>query len=101
MAETLATEWGPKIRVLTITVGLIVTEEANLFYGDSTGVDRVGATIPARRMGTPDDIAGVVLFLASPLAKWMTGTNVMVHGGGEIPAYLAASTGEVTQINKG
>ena len=51
-------------------------------------------------MGTPDDIAGVVLFLASPLAKWMTGTNVMVHGGGEIPAYLAASTGEVTQINK-
>ena len=101
VAETLATEWGPKIRVLTITVGLIVTEEANLFYGDSTGVDRVGATIPARRMGTPDDIAGVVLFLASPLAKWMTGTNVMVHGGGEIPAYLAASTGEVTQINKG
>ena len=51
-------------------------------------------------MGTPADIADVVLFLASPMARWMTGTNVMVHGGGEIPAYLAASTGEVTRVHK-
>ncbi len=100
VAQTLAVEWGPKIRVLTVTVGLIVTEEAHLFYGDQTGIDRVAATIPARRMGTPDDIADVVLFLASPMARWMTGTDVAVHGGGEIPAYLAASTGEVTQVTK-
>jgi NAD(P)-dependent dehydrogenase (short-subunit alcohol dehydrogenase family) len=97
MTDTLAAEWGPKIRVLTITVGLIVTEDAHLYYGDDEGVAGIGATIPARRMGQPDDIADVVLFLASPMAKWMTGTNVMVHGGGEIPAYLAASTGDVTK----
>ena len=100
VAETLATEWGPKIRVLTVTVGLIVTEEAHLYYGDDEGMARVADTIPARRMGTPEDIADVVLFLASPMARWMTGTNVMVHGGGEIPAYLGASTGEVTQVRK-
>ena len=100
VAQTLAVEWGPKIRVLTVTVGLIVTEEAHLFYGDETGIQRVANTIPARRMGTPDDIADVVLFLASPMARWMTGTDVAVHGGGEIPAYLAASTGEVTQVTK-
>jgi NAD(P)-dependent dehydrogenase (short-subunit alcohol dehydrogenase family) len=99
LSETLAAEWGPKIRVLTVTVGLIVTEDAHLFYGDEEGVRRVGETIPARRMGEPHDIADVVLFLASPLARWMTGTNVMVHGGGEIPAYLAASTGDVTKVS--
>jgi NAD(P)-dependent dehydrogenase (short-subunit alcohol dehydrogenase family) len=100
VAQTLATEWGPKIRVLTVTVGLIITEEAHLFYGDAEGTERVAATIPARRMGHPDDIADVVLFLASPMARWMTGTDVLVHGGGEIPAYLGASTGEVTQVRK-
>jgi NAD(P)-dependent dehydrogenase (short-subunit alcohol dehydrogenase family) len=98
LSETLAAEWGPRIRVLTVTVGLIVTEDAHLYYGDEEGVQRVGNTIPARRMGNPDDIADVVLFLSSPMARWMTGTNVMVHGGGEIPAYLAASTGDVTKV---
>jgi NAD(P)-dependent dehydrogenase (short-subunit alcohol dehydrogenase family) len=98
VSETLATEWGPKIRVVTLTVGLIVTDEAHLFYGDDEGITRVGNTIPARRMGRPDDIADAVLFLSSPLARWITGTNVFVHGGGEIPAYLGASTGEVTTV---
>jgi NAD(P)-dependent dehydrogenase (short-subunit alcohol dehydrogenase family) len=100
VSETLAAEWGPKIRVLTVTVGLIVTEDAHLFYGDEAGVQAVGNTIPARRMGNPDDIADVCLFLCSPLARWMTGTNVFVHGGGEIPAYLAASTGDVTNVGR-
>jgi NAD(P)-dependent dehydrogenase (short-subunit alcohol dehydrogenase family) len=98
LTDTLAAEWGPKIRVLTITVGLIITEDAHLYYGDEEGVQRVGNTIPARRMGNPDDIADVVLFLSSPMARWMTGTNVMVHGGGELPSYLAASTGDVTKV---
>jgi NAD(P)-dependent dehydrogenase (short-subunit alcohol dehydrogenase family) len=97
-SETLAAEWGPKIRVLTLTAGLIVTEDAHLYYGDEEGMQRVGNTILARRMGHPDDIADVCLFLASPMARWMTGTNVMVHGGGEMPSYLAASTGEVTKV---
>jgi NAD(P)-dependent dehydrogenase (short-subunit alcohol dehydrogenase family) len=98
VSDTLATEWGPKIRVVTLTAGLIVTEEAHLFYGDDEGIRAVGNTIPARRMGTPDDIADACLFLGSPMASWITGTNVFVHGGGEIPAYLGASTGEVTKV---
>ena len=95
MAETLAHEWGPAVRVLTLTVGLIVTEEAELYYGDDTGIAQVGDVLAAKRMGTPADIAPVCLFLASPAAGWMTGTNVEVHGGGEIASYLAASTGDV------
>ena len=96
VSETLAVEWGPKIRVLTVTVGLIVTEDAHLFYGDEEGIRKVGETIALGRMGQLDEIADVCLFLASPLARWMSGTNVQVHGGGEKPAYLGASTGEVT-----
>ncbi|WP_420638704.1 SDR family oxidoreductase [Candidatus Poriferisocius sp.] len=95
LSETLAVEWGPKIRVLTVTVGLIVTDDAHLYYGDEAGIAAVGETIALGRMGRPDDVADVCLFLASPLARWMSGANVKVHGGGEKPAYLGASTGEV------
>ncbi|WP_419917893.1 SDR family oxidoreductase [Candidatus Poriferisocius sp.] len=95
MSETLAVEWGPRIRVLTVTVGLIVTDEAHLYYGDEAGIAAVGETIALGRMGRPEDVADVCLFLASPLARWMTGANIKVHGGGEKPAYLGASTGEV------
>ena len=97
MTETLAHEWGPAVRVLAVTVGLIVTEEAELFYGDDQGIEQVGQVLAAKRMGTPDDIAPVCVFLASPAARWMTGTNVEVHGGGEIASYLSASTGDVTK----
>ena len=95
LSETLAVEWGPKIRVLTVTVGLIVTDDAHLYYGDEAGIAAVGETIALGRMGQPDDVADVCLFLASPMARWMSGANIKVHGGGEKPAYLGVSTGEV------
>jgi NAD(P)-dependent dehydrogenase (short-subunit alcohol dehydrogenase family) len=41
-------------------------------------------------MGEPDDVAGLCLFLASPLARYVSGSNVVAHGGGERPAYLDA-----------
>ena len=97
LAKTLGVEWGPTIRVITVTVGLIVTEEAHLYYGDDEGIRRVGETIPLKHMATPDEIADAVLMLCSPLARFMTATNVHVDGGGEIPSYLAASTGDVTR----
>ena len=93
--ETLAAEWGPKIRVVAPVVGMIVTEEAHLFYGDTDGIAAVGRTLALGRMGTPEEIADVVLFCASPLARWVTGCAIPVHGGGENPSYLSASTSEV------
>ena len=96
-SETLSVEWAPKIRVLTVTAGLLVTESAHLFYGDEAGIQQVGETIALGRMGVPEDIASACLFLASEQASWMTGANIKVHGGGEKPAYLEASTGQVTQ----
>ena len=51
----------------------------------------MGATIPLGRMAEPVDIADVCVFLASPLARYVSGANVVVHGGGELPAYRAAA----------
>ena len=80
--------------VLTVTVGLIVTEEAHLYYGDEAGMQAVAPTRSrcgawARPRTSPTADVDVV----SPLARWMTATNVHVDGGGEIPSYLTAWTG--------
>jgi NAD(P)-dependent dehydrogenase (short-subunit alcohol dehydrogenase family) len=92
LTATLAVDYAPRVRVNAVTAGLIVTEQAHLFYGDDEGIAAVGATVPLGRMGTPDDIAGVCLFLASPLAAYVSGANILVHGGGERPAFLDAAT---------
>ncbi len=91
LTQTLAVEWAPKVRVNCVTAGLIRTEQAHLYYGDEAAMAAVGATVPLGRMGVPDDVAAVCLFLASPLAGYVSGSNVVAHGGGERPAYLDAA----------
>ncbi|MDE0065722.1 MAG: SDR family oxidoreductase [Acidimicrobiaceae bacterium] len=91
LTETLAHEWGPKIRVIALVVGMIVTEQAHLFYGDEEGIAAVGRTLALKRMGTPAEVADVVLFAASPLARWVSGCAIAVHGGGESPSYIDAA----------
>ncbi len=93
MTETLAVEYGPKVRVVALTVGMIVTEQAQVHYGDDDAIAAIGGTLAAGRMGEPDDVAGACLFLASPLAGWITGTSLEVHGGGSAPRYLDARGG--------
>lgn len=93
MASSLAVEWAPKVRVNAITAGLIATEFALDHYGGPEGMARVAATIPLGRLGRPDDIADTCLYLASPLARYVSGANLLVHGGGEAPAFLAAAEG--------
>ena len=95
LTATLAVEWAPKVRVNAVTVGLVRTEQAHLFYGDEAGIAAVGATVPMGRMAEPVDVADACVMLASPLARYVSGGNLVVHGGGEKPAYLEASTGAV------
>jgi NAD(P)-dependent dehydrogenase (short-subunit alcohol dehydrogenase family) len=90
LTETLAMEWAPKVRVNCVTGGYIMTEQSELYYGDEAGVARVAATVPLGRLAEPTDIGDACLFLASPLARHVTGANLVVHGGGEPPPYLAA-----------
>ncbi len=94
--QTLAVELAPKVRVNAVVVGLVVTEQAHLFYGDADGIRAVGETIPLGRMAEPADVADVCLFLASPLARYVSGAQVLVHGGGERPRYIEAVKGSRT-----
>lgn len=91
LTQTLAVDYAPRVRVNAISAGLIRTEQSHLHYGDEAGIAAVGATVPLGRMGTPDDIANACVFFASPLAAYVSGANLLVHGGGEAPAYLAAA----------
>ncbi len=84
-------EWAPKVRVNHITCGLIRTELAHLFYGDEEGIAAVGATVPIGRLANPDEIADACAYLASPLATYVTGADLAVHGGGEKPPFLGAA----------
>ncbi|MEY2399863.1 MAG: hypothetical protein QOJ00_3037 [Actinomycetota bacterium] len=88
LTTTLAVEWAPKVRVNLVTGGIIATEQSELFYGDELRQAAIAKTIPAGRFGAPADIANACLFLASPLASYISGANLVVHGGGEPPRYL-------------
>lgn len=83
LARCLAAEWAPEVRVNTVVVGLAATENAASHYGPDQAA--VAAAIPAGRMATPADVAAACLWLAAP--GYVTGAEVHVHGGGEVPAW--------------
>ena len=94
LTASLAVEWAPKVRVCCVTPGLIETEHADLHYGSAEGMAAVAATVPLGRLGAPADIGDACAFLASRLADYISGANLVVHGGGERPAFLDASDAE-------
>ena len=89
---TLAVEWAPKVRVNAVVVGMVETERSELFYGDAESIARVAATVPLGRLAKPADIGWAAAFLTSAVASYISGATLEVHGGGEPPPYLAASS---------
>jgi len=92
LTATLAVEWAPKVRVNALVGGMVETEQSELFYGDAESIARVAATVPLGRLAKPVDIGWAAAFLASDLASYISGATLAVHGGGEPPPYLAASS---------
>ncbi|WP_067976320.1 SDR family oxidoreductase [Mycolicibacter icosiumassiliensis] len=92
LTTSLAVEWAPKVRVNSIVVGMVETEQSELFYGDAESVAAVGATVPLGRLAKPSEIGWTAAFLSSDLASYVSGASLTVHGGGENPAYLDASS---------
>jgi NAD(P)-dependent dehydrogenase (short-subunit alcohol dehydrogenase family) len=90
LTQSLAIEWAPRVRVNCVSAGLVATEAAEDHYGGPEGMAEVAATVPLGRFGTPEDVAGLCLFMASPLAGYVTGANLVAHGGGERPAFMTA-----------
>lgn len=93
LTQSLAIEWAPKVRVNCLSAGLVATEAAEDHYGGADGMAAVAATVPLGRFATPADLAGLCLVLASPVAGYVTGANLVAHGGGEVPAFLTAARG--------
>ena len=88
LTQSLAMEWGPKVRVNAIDVGLCRTEQTDDHYGDDARVAAIEGTIPLGRMATPLEVGNVAVFLASDLASYVSGARVACDGGGEPPAFL-------------
>lgn len=92
LTATLAVEWAPKVRVNAVVAGMVATEQAELFYGNDESQAAVAATVPLGRLARPDEIGWAVAFLASDAASYISGATLPVHGGGEPPPYLSASS---------
>jgi NAD(P)-dependent dehydrogenase (short-subunit alcohol dehydrogenase family) len=88
LAASLAVEWAPKVRVNCVVPSLVLTEAAEAAYGG--GGAAAAAAVPLGRLATPADVAGACLFLASAQASYISGAALLLHGGGERPAVLAA-----------
>ena len=88
LTKSLAVEWGPKVRVNSVDVGLCRTEQTADHYGGDETVRAIEETIPLGRMAEPAEVGRVVAFLASDLASYVSGASVECHGGGEPPIFL-------------
>jgi NAD(P)-dependent dehydrogenase (short-subunit alcohol dehydrogenase family) len=82
LARSLAIEWGPKnVRINCIAPGLVKTDFARALWEDAERLKPRLETTPLRRIGEPDEIGGIVAFLASPAARFMTGAVIVADGG--------------------
>jgi NAD(P)-dependent dehydrogenase (short-subunit alcohol dehydrogenase family) len=91
LVTSLAIEWAPKVRVNTVVPGFVSTESSIEHYGDAGAVAAVAEGVPLGRMATPEDVADACQFLASPRAAYVSGASLILHGGGEPPAFLKDS----------
>ncbi|MEU8888242.1 SDR family oxidoreductase [Streptomyces sp. NPDC048442] len=92
LARSMAVEWAPEVRVNTLVLGMVRTELSHLHYGDEEGLAAVARTVPAGRLAEPSDVGNAAVFLASERAAYVNGASLLVHGGGERPAFLDAAT---------
>jgi NAD(P)-dependent dehydrogenase (short-subunit alcohol dehydrogenase family) len=80
-----ANECGPEIRANVVSPGVVRTRMTEGLFQMPGALEPVLAATPLRRTGTPEDVADVVLFLASDLARFVTGQNLVVDGGLGLP----------------
>jgi NAD(P)-dependent dehydrogenase (short-subunit alcohol dehydrogenase family) len=92
LTTTLAVEWAPKVRVNSLVVGMVETEQSELFYGDADSIAAISANVPLGRLATPADVGWAAAFLASDVASYISGASLEVHGGGEPPHYLTTTS---------
>ncbi len=88
LTRQLAAELAPGVRVNAVAPGIVRTRLARALWENFE--DRLKEALPLGRIGEPDDIAGVIVFLAGPDSRWMTGQTLVVDGGAQIRHSLGA-----------
>ena len=82
LARNYAVEYGPdNVRVNCIAPGLVRTDFARALWEDPEREKQTNSSVPLRRIGEPHEIAGAVVYLASPAAAFMTGQAMVIDGG--------------------
>ncbi|WP_394746983.1 SDR family NAD(P)-dependent oxidoreductase [Spongiimicrobium salis] len=85
LVKQMALDYGPEIRINAICPGPVDTpliwDSAKAFEDPDAAVANVENATPLKRLGQPNDIAKLALFLASDDASWMTGSAVTIDGG--------------------
>jgi NAD(P)-dependent dehydrogenase (short-subunit alcohol dehydrogenase family) len=82
LARNLAIEWGPhNIRVNCIAPGLVKTDFARALWENPAILQHYESQTPLRRIGEPDDIGGLAVFLASRAGAFVTGQTIVADGG--------------------
>lgn len=87
LTASMAMEWAPEVRVNAVAAGMVRTEIFDEYYGGPEGAAAVSATVPMGRVAEPAEVGDAVVFLASPLAGFVTGAQLVVNGGGEKLAF--------------
>lgn len=100
MTRVLAIEWGRDgIRINSVVPGAIEgTEGMERLFPMPEARQVVLSTVPAARWGQPRDVANVCLFLASPLADYVTGVVLPADGGWSLGGAIAAMTASTAQL---
>ena len=85
LARNLAVEFGPRnVRVNTIAPGLVKTDFAKALWDNPEILERSTAGAALRRIGDPDEIAGMAVFLAGKAGAFTTGQTFVIDGGATI-----------------
>jgi 2-dehydro-3-deoxy-D-gluconate 5-dehydrogenase len=82
LTKALANEWAMfGVQVNAVAPGYVVTDNTERLRADATRFAEISSRIPAGRWGEPDDIAGAIVFLASPASDYVNGHVLAVDGG--------------------
>lgn len=85
LARSLAVELGPhNVRINCVAPGVIKTDFSRALWQNPRIARAAEAGTPLKRLGEPDDVAGAVVFLSSPAARYITGQSIVVDGGATI-----------------
>jgi len=85
LTRSAALEYAPEVRVNAVAPGFIDTPLTAFATADPDHAGPIAAGTPLARIGTPEEVADVIVFLCSPLARYVTGEVVVVDGGSTLP----------------